>query len=205
MARAGLTREAVVRAAVQIADAEGIEALSMRRLSQELGVTPMALYRYLPDKSGLVDMVVDESLRVVPLVDPSGDVTGELLRCFGGLYELLLAHPGLARAAGERALAGPVATRIGDQVLALLHRNGVNGANAANLLVSAFSLALGSALYRTSRGGRSDSDFVRSDGEAPAVHRVRDRLVAASEDDEVFRDALERLITSYLDAGVVKR
>lgn len=46
MRRAGLKREAVVRAAVKIADAEGIEAISMRRVSQALGVTPMALYRY---------------------------------------------------------------------------------------------------------------------------------------------------------------
>ncbi|MCV7221689.1 TetR/AcrR family transcriptional regulator [Mycolicibacterium elephantis] len=204
MARAGLNRQAVVRAAVHIADAEGIEAVSMRRVSQELGVTPMALYRYLPDKSGLIDVVVDESLGVVPLVDPDGDVVPELLRCFGGLYEFLLVHPGLARAAGERPLVGPVATRIGDQVLALLHRSGVTGDDAATLVVSAFSLALGSALYRTSRRGRGGNDFSRSGVEAPVVQRVQDQLISASRDDRMFRDALERLVASYLDVGAVQ-
>lgn len=199
MARAGLTRETVVRAAVRIADAEGIEALSMRRVSQELGVTPMALYRHLPDKSGLLDVVVDESLRDVPLADPDGAVLAELNRCFGGLYELLLAHPGLARAAGERPLEGPVATQIGDRVLTLLHRNGVDGDDAANLLISAFSLALGSALYRTSRRNQPDRSFSRLGAEAPAVHRVRDRLASATGDDDTFRDALTRLVASYLD------
>lgn len=176
----------------------------MRRVSQELGVTPMALYRYLPDKSGLIDVVVDESLRVVPLVDPDGDVVPELLRCFGGLYEMLLAHPGLARTAGERRLAGPVATRIGEQVLAFLHRNGVAGDNAATLLVSAFSLALGSALYRTSRRGRPVRDFSRPGLAAPEVQRVQDQLISASLDDHMFRDALQRLVASYLDIGVVQ-
>lgn len=196
MGRAGLGREAVVRAAVQIADAEGIDALSMRRVSQELGVTPMALYRYLPDKSSLVDVVVDESLSVVPVVDPTRPVADELLRCFGAMYELLLAHPGLARAVGERPLEGPVATRIGEQVLTILQRNGIAGDDAANLLISAFSLTLGSALYRTSRGDRVDRWQV---GEvAPAVHGVRDRLNSASADDAVFRDALQRLIAGYL-------
>ncbi|QZT58608.1 TetR/AcrR family transcriptional regulator [Mycolicibacterium austroafricanum] len=199
MARAGLGRDAVVRAAVQIADTEGIDALSMRRVSQELGVTPMALYRYLPDKSGLVDVVVDESLRDVPLVDPTRPVTGELLRCFGGLYELLVAHPGLARAVGERPLEGPVATRIGDRVLTLLQQNGVGRDDAANLLVAAFSLALGSALYRTSRSGRSGWGFRRS-ADAPAVDQVRGRLAVAAADDVTFRDAFERLVRGYLIA-----
>ncbi|MBZ4613011.1 TetR/AcrR family transcriptional regulator [Mycobacterium avium] len=199
MRRAGLKREAVVRAAVKIADAEGIEAISMRRVSQALGVTPMALYRYLPDKDAPIDVVVDESLAVVPVPDPSGSVTAELLRCFGGLYDLLLDHPGLARAAGERPLEGPFATRLGNNVLTLLQHNKIDEADAANLLVSAFSLTLGCALYRTSRSGRTASSRLSQVGdEAPAVRRLRGRLTVASADDTVFRDALTRLIAGYV-------
>ena len=201
MARAGLSREAVIAAAMRIADAEGIEALTMRRVSQELGVTPMALYRYLPDKSGLIDVVVDESLRDVPLADPTGPVIDELLGCFCGLHDLLRAHPGMARAAAERTLEGPMATRVADRVLELLRRNGADGPHAANLLVSAFNLTLGSALYRTSRSKRSAGAFSTVGEDTPAVRRVRGRLAEAGGDDETFKDALRRLISSYLDSG----
>lgn len=197
MARARLSRDVIVRVAVEIADAQGFDALRMRGVATALGVTPMALYRHLPDKSALVDVVVDESLRAVPIVDPTSPMLSEVQRCFEGLYDLLLAHPGLARAVSERSLEGPVATRIGDQVLTLLGRNGIPGDAAANLLVSLFSLTLGSALYRTSRSRHGHHTFSGIGDEAPTVWGVRNRLEAASADSEVFRDGLVRLIRGY--------
>ncbi|MFJ5231128.1 TetR/AcrR family transcriptional regulator C-terminal domain-containing protein [Kitasatospora sp. NPDC088391] len=55
----GLTAERIVTAAVAVADAEGLEALSMRRVAAELGVATMSLYRHVPDKDGLVDLMMD--------------------------------------------------------------------------------------------------------------------------------------------------
>ncbi|WP_328966742.1 TetR/AcrR family transcriptional regulator C-terminal domain-containing protein [Streptomyces sp. NBC_00239] len=57
--RAPLNRERVLRAAVALADENGIESLSMRRLAQELGVVPMALYKHVPNKEQLLDGMVD--------------------------------------------------------------------------------------------------------------------------------------------------
>ena len=53
-----LDRETVVRAAIELADTEGLERVSMRRLSNRLGVTPMAIYYHLPNKDALLDVVV---------------------------------------------------------------------------------------------------------------------------------------------------
>jgi TetR/AcrR family tetracycline transcriptional repressor len=53
--RPGLTREAIVARAIEIGTAEGLEAVSLRRLALELGVTPMALYRHVRDKQDLVN------------------------------------------------------------------------------------------------------------------------------------------------------
>ncbi len=62
--RAPLSRERVLRAAVALADEAGIEAVSMRKLAQELGVVPMALYKHVANKDelldGMVDLVIDE-------------------------------------------------------------------------------------------------------------------------------------------------
>lgn len=57
--RAPLNRERVLRAAIALADGGGIESLSMRKLAQELGVVPMALYKHVPNKEQLLDGMVD--------------------------------------------------------------------------------------------------------------------------------------------------
>jgi len=60
--RPGLTREAVVARALEIGNAEGLEAVSLRRLAQELGVTPMALYRHVRDKQDLINAMTEAVL-----------------------------------------------------------------------------------------------------------------------------------------------
>jgi AcrR family transcriptional regulator len=66
-AREPLTRERILRAAVTLADEGGVESLSMRRLAQELGVVPMALYKHVAGKDELLDGMIDV---VVGEIDP---------------------------------------------------------------------------------------------------------------------------------------
>lgn len=56
----GLDRTTIVRAAIAIADADGMDAVTMRRVAERLNTGPMSLYRYVPDKDALVSMMVDE-------------------------------------------------------------------------------------------------------------------------------------------------
>ncbi|MFE7336328.1 TetR/AcrR family transcriptional regulator [Streptomyces griseus] len=69
----GLTLDRIVTAAVAVADAEGLAAVSMRRLSTELGTGTMSLYRYVPGKAELLDLMLD---RVLGEPLPSGTGTG---------------------------------------------------------------------------------------------------------------------------------
>ncbi len=62
----GLDRETIVRAAVEIADADGIEAVTMRRIADRLNTGPMSLYRYVPDKDALVSMMIDRVIADIP-------------------------------------------------------------------------------------------------------------------------------------------
>ncbi|MFC4012799.1 TetR/AcrR family transcriptional regulator C-terminal domain-containing protein [Nonomuraea purpurea] len=66
----GLNREQVLRTAIAIADAEGLGAVSMRRLAAELGVGPMSLYRHVANKDELVTQMVDEVFGAQELPDP---------------------------------------------------------------------------------------------------------------------------------------
>src|SRR5215831_16200133 len=55
----GLTRQAIIDRALELGDAEGLEAVSLRRLATELGVTPMALYRHVKDKQDLINAMYE--------------------------------------------------------------------------------------------------------------------------------------------------
>jgi AcrR family transcriptional regulator len=68
----GLTLTRVVDAAIALADAEGLEAVSMRRVAQELGVVPMTLYTYVPDKAALLDLMLDALYLRMPRVERAG-------------------------------------------------------------------------------------------------------------------------------------
>src|SRR5580765_7909151 len=60
-----LDREQIVREAIRIADADGLEAVTMRRVAQQLGTGAMSLYRHVPDKDALVSLMVDTVIGVV--------------------------------------------------------------------------------------------------------------------------------------------
>ncbi len=79
--RLALTREAVVERALEIGTAEGLEAVSLRRLAQELGVTPMALYRHVRDKQDLINAMTEV---VLGGIDPTAGV-GEQVSWTEGL------------------------------------------------------------------------------------------------------------------------
>ncbi|MFE2021399.1 TetR/AcrR family transcriptional regulator C-terminal domain-containing protein [Streptomyces sp. NPDC059499] len=100
--RIPLNRDRVLRAAVSLADAIGIEALSMRRLAQDLDVVPMALYKHVANKEELLDGMADA---VVGEIDPPAAgpgwqhvVRGRILSA----RRVLLRHPWAARVIASR-------------------------------------------------------------------------------------------------------
>jgi len=183
-----------------IADDEGIGSVTMRRLSRELGVTPMAIYHHVANKDELLDLVLDESLRAVDPVEPDGDPLDELTRWGQAFHRLLVAHPSLAQEMAARRLEGPVALGAARRVLDLLGRAGVDDDRADELLVALFGFVLGSALYRNSRAEESIRRGRRTLPEVEGERRagVRERLAAASMTDERFTGGLTTLIRGYL-------
>lgn len=93
----GLSRESVVRAGLKIADAEGLRALSMRRVAAEFGVSSMALYRHVANKDELVVLMADAAFRGVALPDPAPDDWRARMAAGARLqWELYQRHPWLA-------------------------------------------------------------------------------------------------------------
>jgi AcrR family transcriptional regulator len=70
--RQGLSIDAVVDTATELADADGLDALTMRRVAQALGVAPMTVYTYVPGKAELLDLMLDAAYARMPRTDTSG-------------------------------------------------------------------------------------------------------------------------------------
>lgn len=100
-----LTEQEIVNAALGVIRSEGLDALSMRRLSRELGRSAMAPYWYVADKQQLLDLVAKDLLAEVPLPDPdSGSWEVRLREVIAGIDSRLREHPGIAEILLERML-----------------------------------------------------------------------------------------------------
>lgn len=104
----GLDVERVVRAAVGLADAEGLGALSMRRVAEQLGVGTMSLYTYVPAKAELIDLMLDRVIaEVVGGDDHAGDWRERLGRTARDSWALYRRHPWMLQVATARPPLGP--------------------------------------------------------------------------------------------------
>lgn len=169
--RGRLSREAIVDAAVGLADREGIEAVSMRRLGQELGADPMSLYHHLRDKEALLDAMADRLIDgIVPTTD--GSWQEALSATIATARRTMLAHPWSSRVIETRADAGPAAMRHINAVVGILRDGGFSIALAHHALH-----VLGSRVLGFSQDLFDDSPAVRPD---PATQASQARAWAST-------------------------
>ena len=105
--REPLTKERILRSAVALADGGGVESLSMRRIAQELGVVPMALYKHVANKDELLDGMIDE---VVAEIDPpieGADWRATMRERILSARRALLRHPWASRVLESRGEPTP--------------------------------------------------------------------------------------------------
>jgi AcrR family transcriptional regulator len=127
----GITLESIVSTAVAVADAEGLEAVSMRRVATELGVGTMSLYRHVPGKAELVDLMLD-TVAAESSVAPEGRgwraALEHLARQTWAMYER---HP-WAAAAYTRPVLGPHVIDGYEALLAALADTGLSPGDVVN-------------------------------------------------------------------------
>jgi len=198
----GLDVATVVKTSLAIADAEGLERLTMRRLASELAVTPMAIYNHVENKEQLLDLVADESLKALPPIDLDAPWDQELKRLFLSLHHLYLDHPTLVQVMAQRPLEGPAALAVAERFLTLLLNAGFDEDDAISAFVSLVNFTIGTSLYRLSRTGaaagtRPGRFASVTEQAAPTVYRLRQKIADAGLRDEPFIDGLARLIASY--------
>src|ERR1700741_3365112 len=91
--RLPLSRERVLAAAIKLADEQGIEALTMRKLAQALGVEAMTLYYYVAKKDDILDAIVDIVVGEIELPSPDADWKPAIRSTALSAYQALMRHP----------------------------------------------------------------------------------------------------------------
>ncbi|MGH3678984.1 MAG: TetR/AcrR family transcriptional regulator [Natronosporangium sp.] len=143
--RPGLSLDQIVAAAIAVADRDGVDALSMRRVAAELGVGTMSLYRYVPGKAELLDLMLDQ------VSDPShtcaraagADWRGVLEITARGNRDLYLAHPWLLQVNWSRPVFGPNTLAGVELVVAGLARIGLTDKERVMAMIAIDSYVTG--------------------------------------------------------------
>jgi AcrR family transcriptional regulator len=138
--RRPLSRERVLLAAIDLVDANGIQALSMRKLGQVLGVEAMSLYNHVGGKDDLLDGIVDLVAGQFELPREELGWKAAIRGCAVAAHEVLLRHPWSAALAESRMQSGPQRMAYLEAVVGTFRRGGfsVRAAHRANLTLDSY-------------------------------------------------------------------
>ena len=224
-----LSVAAIVAAAVTVADAEGVDAVSMRRVAGELGVGTMSLYRYVETKDDLLDLMTDEVYgeESPPSVEspPSAEAAGgegwraELFRFAVRYRALMLRHPWVLSVGVSRPPLGPQVLRRTERMLGIMGGLGLGIQAVAELTGTVVAYVRGVVLVEIGeaelvrRTGQTEDDYralmgpyfeqVLATGEFPLLSRFVVEADEHPDPDRVFRDGLERVLDGVA-AGVAR-
>ncbi|MBS2532544.1 TetR/AcrR family transcriptional regulator C-terminal domain-containing protein [Catenulispora sp. NF23] len=188
----GYSRAQIAKAAIAVADAEGLEAASMRRVATEIGAGPMSLYRYVRNKDELHLLMTDEVLhqdwpRWATMPEPDWEQT--LRRMAHNLRALVLSHPWWAEVMMRGPVFGPTIMRMVDRTLAGLDGLGLDIDEMMDVteIIRTFAIGHAQQEHHAARAmaatGSADLAHMRPDwmpyimsviesGELPYVRRV---------------------------------
>ena len=181
--RGPLSVDAVVAAATQVADTEGLDAVSMRRLAEQLQVGTMSIYTHVPGKADLVDLMVDAALGELyaDMDEPSraaGGWRGALTLVARSNWDLYQRHPWLLEVDGTRPVLGPHTTTKYEAELRPLDGLGLTDVEMDSVLtlvlthVQATARALVGVRRTTEESGMTDGEWWSAT--APLLERLID-------------------------------
>jgi AcrR family transcriptional regulator len=156
-----LELDEIVDAALAVLDADGIDAVSFRRVGGDLGVSHMTLYTYFDSKESLLNAMVARTLQLPSFV-PDRERTWEerLRQAIVEAHRALVARPGIAELLVTHQFDGAWVGEIRAQLLALLEPAGLGPAKTIDGISVLFNFLLGTVMVETSRGlGGSAQSF----------------------------------------------
>lgn len=203
------SRAEIAAAAVRVADAEGLDAVSMRRIATELGTGTTSLYRYVDGKDELFDLMVDEAMGDGRPPVPTGDWRADLRAVASTQRALMLRHPWLVRLPATRPVLGPNTLAWLEATYAAVDRPGLDAdevlVQAATLLTLVRGHVLEESTERAAGSTMADwlteqsqyAERVVGSGDYPHLSRMMVQAEtphAADRFDRLFARSLEHVL-----------
>jgi AcrR family transcriptional regulator len=199
-ARPDLSRERVAEVALTMIEQDGLRALSMRRLADELGIGTMTLYGYFRDKDELLDAVVDAAAARIEVPRRRGTWKSQIRALMDRIRTALTEHPIGVLLRLERPMWSPGALRVSEAGVRILREAGFSRAEAARAYRSLFNYTFGFAAFSP----REVSEEVRrkalaalaalQQDEYPALIDARSELADAVGGEAQFQHGLDLLL-----------
>lgn len=202
--RAPLTRDGVIEAALAIVGAEGAERLTMRRLGRQLGVDPMAVYHHLPNKTAVLDGIVEHLWHGVAMpAEVEGERWQDVVEAlFTAFRKRLQEHPRAVAIISTRPSVTPAMLLLVDRTLRRLTTAGLGGKDAMQLVDCLSGYTIGKVLAEVSGLGEGAAERVGA-ALATVTPETHPGLVAAMSDgydlapDQEFQRGLRALIGGW--------
>jgi AcrR family transcriptional regulator len=195
-----LTREEIVEAALVLADREGLESATMRRIAQALGVGTMTLYTYFRDKDELLDAAVDHAAASVDIPEQGGPWRVRLRGLMKEIHRSLIAHPSGVELRMKRPLLSPAALRTTEAGMQILQAAGFTKAQAAHAWRLLFVYTFGYSAFtppevsvRTRREWRRLLARLPAEG-FPALSGAADEAVETMSGEAAYDHGLDRIL-----------
>lgn len=175
-----LTRERIVGAALSLADAEGLDAVTMRRLGRALGVEGMALYRHVPNRAAILDGIAEAVIDEIEVPEAT-DWRDGVLALAEEFRRVALAHPHVVPLWTTRPLSSEAGLRPVEGALTILRRAGLNDEETVGALWTFLAYMAGAlltevasdvGLAETSTGWSRTFVDTLSPERFPAVHSL---------------------------------
>lgn len=196
----------IVDVALGIARTDGMAGVTMRRVADELGRSPMALYRHVADRQALVLAMLDAVAARIQVPDPHPDPRTEITALLHAVHTAVRGEPWVVHALVQDGLASPRILPVVDRIFAALARAGIRGAAALSAHMLLWEFAYGELL--TSHHNRPDTwnrTMVRESDPAlfPALHAaVREAGRGPGERaPELFGPHLDTILDGLLGPG----
>lgn len=198
--RVPLTRDRVLRAAIELADREGIDAVSMRRLGAELGVEAMSLYNHVPNKSALLDGIVEAVINDIDLPSDIRNWKACVREMAKSYREAAQAHPNIVPLVATRPFNTIASLRPVEAGFEIFKQAGFDPETAVHAFrtlagfVTGYTLAETGTFFGEAEG---DGQLTLSDLSEDEFPRLREagRFMQSTDHDAEFDFAIDVLIT----------
>jgi AcrR family transcriptional regulator len=187
--RPGLSAEAIVEAAVRIADAEGLEAISMARVAAELGFTTMSLYRYVDSKDELLQLMFNASALGAESLVIEGDSWRPRLRAWAVIQrEMLDRHPWITQMPMPAPPLAPNSLHFVERGLQALEGTGLADMDKLRIigLLSSYTLNEGRMAYDAARAAAHALKAAQDEQSPPAPPLTFEDLLRELVDERTY-------------------